>query len=141
VIVENIVIADYVAEASGKVHILGAGITRLTPPTLPVVLPTIAVFVRMRIDAADAERDHVIDISLREPGGKVMGTPSTYSVPGTDLAGIMERSEEDEIAAVQVIAMQIGPVFSTAGTYSIVVTVDGEQATTYPLVVFTSTDK
>jgi hypothetical protein len=69
----------------------------------------------------------------------VIGAPSAYSVPGSDLAGIRERSVEDEIAAVQGIAMMIGPVFATAGTCSIVVTVDGEEATNYPLVVFGST--
>ena len=46
-IVENVIVADYAAESGGKVHILGAGITRLTLPALPVVLPTMAVLVRM----------------------------------------------------------------------------------------------
>jgi hypothetical protein len=70
VIVENIIVADYVAESGGKVNIIGAGITRLTPPMLPTALPTIAVLVRMRVDAADPESDHFIEISLRDPPGK-----------------------------------------------------------------------
>jgi hypothetical protein len=65
--------AAEVGEA-GKVSILGGGITRITPPGLPFVLPRISAVIRFVLESADFGTRHEVRLRLTEPGGKQIGS-------------------------------------------------------------------
>lgn len=129
------IVADFAEDSGGKVHIVGAGITRLTPPSLPARLPVLSVFIRLVVGADDHGRDHDIAIRFEDPDGEPIGSLSNYPVAADALERILASSLEGEIAAVQVISTQIAPTFPKAGAYHVIVEVDRAEAARYPLIV------
>jgi hypothetical protein len=130
-----VIVADAATEAGGKLNILGAGITRLTPPRVPWREPALTFVVRALVEPDDLGQDHRITVSVVEPGGSFLVPPMKTEIPAAELLKTAERAADEEARGVQLIATLAGPVFRQAGVYEVVVEIDGAEVRRYPLPV------
>ena len=111
------------ATPDGKLFIHGGGISRITPPVLPWVHPTIAVVLRFEMDDEDPGRAHVLTIDLRTASDEsVLPDPPSLTLNlgrPTTVAG--------EPAYAQAAIQLAGLKFETAGLYHFSVVLDGEE--------------
>jgi hypothetical protein len=87
-----------------KLSLLGAGITRITPPALPYDLPRIAVVVRFLVDDDDWGTTHQLALRWTRPdGGELVPTLRATFGAGT------EQPPGGEEHAIVLVA-EIGPL-------------------------------
>ncbi|MGD9697177.1 MAG: hypothetical protein AB7V42_16120 [Thermoleophilia bacterium] len=70
---------------SGKISMLGAGITRLNVEKVPTVLPVLAVVARLRADSVeDLQDQHHVRLTITDPSGdEVLNFPSQLRAPAS----------------------------------------------------------
>lgn len=119
---DTILLADYASVHDGKLFVHGGGITRLDAHELPLVLPTLAVVARIRIDD-DAELDVPHRYSL-----KITGPNDELVVPESYLDSVAEGEREElppgEDRYVQLVIAMGGLVFRSAGPHRVQLSVD-----------------
>lgn len=62
-------LADYAVAVEGKLHVNGAGITRLTPPEVPFFLPLLSLVARWRLDGREDAGKHELTLRFQTPDG------------------------------------------------------------------------
>ncbi len=78
---DYMVLADYVRQDAGIIHIMGAGIDTIHARTVPTVQP-LGVALRFSFDAADeVGSQHEISISFVGPDKPVLTTQSRFATP------------------------------------------------------------
>lgn len=132
---EFALLADATNESGGKLNILGAGISRLTPASLPSVLPQLALVVRAQLDDDDFERPHRINVEFLTPDGEQVIPPLDMTVTPQQLQPLRDSLLEGETPAAQFTVVMQGLQFSQEGRYEFVVRLDDDEVARYPVVV------
>jgi hypothetical protein len=133
--VDFVLLADATNESAGKLNILGAGISRLTPTDLPSVLPQLALVVRVELDNEDFERPHRISVELLDPDGEQVVPPLAVTLAPEQLQPLRDTLLEGEMPAAQLTLAMQGLHFTREGVFEFVVGLDGEEVRRYPVVV------
>jgi hypothetical protein len=131
---DTIIVADAAAQAGGKLSILGAWTSRLTPTTFPWTEPSLSVVVRASLEDEDYERDHDVSIGVEGPDGQA-GMPSQFHLDRSDLQAMRAALVPNEQHAVVLASTFMGATFKSAGLYHVVVRFDGKEVGRYPLPV------
>ncbi len=129
-----IILADATNESGGKLNILGAGISRITPAALPSVLPQIAVVVRASLAEGDYDRTHQLSIEMVGPNGAQVVPPLESTVLPEMLRPMRDSLLNGEQEAVNMTFLMQGLTFSEEGIYQFVVRLD-DQELRYPVVL------
>jgi Family of unknown function (DUF6941) len=132
---EFVLLADATNESGGKLNILGAGISRLTPAALPSMLPQLALVVRAQLDDEDFERPHRINVEFLAPNGEQVMPPLEMTVAPEQLRPVRDALLEGETSAAQFTLGMQGLQFTEEGPYEFVVRLDDEEVARYPIVV------
>jgi hypothetical protein len=132
---ESLILAQAASEAGGRLNILGAGITRFSPPQFPWQEPSLTLVVRARLEEQDFGEDHTVEIRIVGPEGSFVIPPLQASIPADALEETRARALEGELQFLQFVAGMSGVPFATSGVYEFVVNIDGEEVTRYPVVV------
>jgi hypothetical protein len=133
--VDFVLLADATNESGGKLNILGAGISRMTPTSLPSVLPQLALVVRVELDDEDFGRSHGISVELLNPDGDQVVPPFTVTVTPEQLEPLRGSLLEGEMPAAQLTLAMQGLQFAREGVYEFVVGINGEEVRRYPVVL------
>jgi hypothetical protein len=116
---DYMVLADYVRQDSGVVHIMGAGIDTIQAPLVPAVQP-LGVAMRFSFDAADeVGRQHGVSLSFVGPDQPVLTTNSRFVTP-PPAPGVPEHWRR-----ALGVALQIAVPLPAYGDYSCELAVDG----------------
>lgn len=138
---DTIIVADAAATAGGKLSILGAWTTRLTPPTFPWSEP-ISIIVRAFIEENerddDPESPRRVTVSIEGPSGVELGQSEFRVSPGT-FDSVRRAAIEGEAHAIVFTSSHYGMEFTGPGLFDVVVRFDGEEAGRYPLAVAEAT--
>jgi hypothetical protein len=116
------------AVPNGKFSLLGGGIENINALAFPAVHSGLALVVRLRVLASEAEQDHKFSIDITGP--------KDFRVRSGDIAQfrpISSRSVPDRPFAVNLILNMPLLVFPEPGTYHFCLFVDGQQVGTFPL--------
>lgn len=119
---EYCVLADYVREDAGTVHIMGAGIDTYTVPesTLPVAVAS-GLVVRLSFDSRDdAGADHTVEVHFEGPTGKLLETSQTMQTPAR-----IRGTPEHWRTAVNIL-FRMGLPLPVHGDYRLQVTIDSD---------------
>jgi hypothetical protein len=108
-----LLIADAVsAPPDGKFYIHGGGLTRLTVPVLPFVVPQIGAFVRLEIDEDEVGQEHEFRFALTDPDGVPVGLwPSCRAELPPPPSGAPELEEGEQrfvVLAINIPGIQLG---------------------------------
>jgi hypothetical protein len=134
---DTLILADSANEAGGKLNILGAGITRLTPPVLPWS-QVVTLIVRAILEPDDFELDHTVRVLLLDPHDSPLLPPFDMTFGPDDLRPIRERTVEGETTTAQLLFVMQGARINEAGTHQFVVEFDGHEVGRMPLPVVLS---
>jgi hypothetical protein len=127
---ETFLLADHAAAAPDrKLYINGAGITRLTAPTVPFALPFLSVVLVFGIGHSDVG-EHWLLVRLQDPQGIEMLPPDPTGILVPEPEG-----PEDEEHFVQVVMSFGGVPILALGTYRFTVELDGKSIRTFRLPV------
>jgi hypothetical protein len=78
---DYMVLADYVRQDHGFVHIMGAGVDTVTAPTVPTVQP-FGVALRISFDTTEQPgEEHHLTVSFIGPDNPVLGANATFFTP------------------------------------------------------------
>jgi hypothetical protein len=121
----------------GKLHVVGGGITRVNPQSLPAVLPRVVAVARF-IFEEERDGEQTRDIQFRwqhvETGRELMA-PLGGPVALGELAGPSYSAVEGEERGIFVLAEFNGLRFSEPGEHRLSVHVDSEVVGYRPVVV------
>jgi hypothetical protein len=126
-------LADSVAESGGKLYALGAGWNVLRATGIPVTHPRVGVGLIISVPYALTNREHNFCIRFQDEGGQVLGLGGDgdgevlTTLAGTFSLGRPADLVEGDAQVVPVAANFDGLVFSRAGLYTIVVSVNEEE--------------
>jgi hypothetical protein len=121
----------------GKLYVHGGGLTRVTAPTLPFVLPQLAVAARFLVeDDEELSQSHQFRISLNDPDGSAVIPP----IPVQMEPGEPVQLPDGEERFVQFAMTFGGVVFARAGIYSFSLVLDDivQREMTLPVVALTA---
>jgi Family of unknown function (DUF6941) len=130
--VDYLVVADAAVAAEGKHYIHGAGWDVIYVASYPAVVQQLAAAVRLRIPWSDTNQHHTIEIDIVDAEMvSVLPTPPG-PVRGPFVAGRPPQLPvgEDQVAAITATFVQVN--FTKAGTYAVVVRIDGLEAARAP---------
>ena len=129
-------LADAVsAPPDGKFYIHGGGLTRITTPTMPFLLPQLGVFARFEVTEQELRRGHRFRLALTDPDSQPMG-----ALPEFDSAPIKPpRLEPGERRFVALAINVSGLLFARTGLFHFELYVDDERHEAMPLPVVTLT--
>ena len=117
-------LADAVTAVGGKLFALGAGWNRIIVPALPATHDRIGVGMLVHLAGTSERQEHRFAIRLETPDGTALTLANGPNGPVTAIEGSFTAQGED---ATIPFAMQLdGLPFRTAGRYTVVVTIDGE---------------
>jgi hypothetical protein len=128
-----VIVADAAAQSGGKLSILGAWLTRFTPPRFPWSEP-ITVVVRVFVDDDDNDRPHTVSIVFRGPVGGLL-IPTEFHIEPGQIEQMLGDPLDEEQRAVTFVATQLGMQFTGPGVLKIVISIDGESVCEYPVVI------
>jgi hypothetical protein len=121
---DTFLLADAVSTPpDGKLYIHGGGITSLTLPELPFVIPQLALLIRVQLEADELAERHAFELSFTDPTGANV-VPQLRFV--TDPEAPAERGEDEE-RFIQVAFAFGGLTLSRAGTHTITLLGDGQK--------------
>jgi hypothetical protein len=120
----DIIVADVILEAgSGKVNILGAGVTTITPSELPARQQDLAALFRLEIEKADYNRAaQMLTVRLLEPDGSTLGSVKVGIEPADIAEGRTTMPEENQV--MNFTWRLSGVPLPRAGVYRFVVELD-----------------
>lgn len=119
-----LLVADAVsAPPDGKFYIHGGGLTRLTVPQMPFVVPRLALFIRLEVDADEVGTSHEFCVEFRDPQGGPRGalSPFTAIIP-PPVPELVEGEERFVVITLNIAGIPI----EQAGLHSLVFLIDGE---------------
>jgi hypothetical protein len=122
--VDYLILADAAIVADGKHYLHGAGWESLNARSFPALHPHMSAALRLRVPAGGAP-SHRIGANLVNPAGMSILTAPIYTDIDTGAAGADPPAEDQ---AFTLVFNFEGLRFTTAGTYAVVVTVDGAEA-------------
>jgi hypothetical protein len=114
-----------------KLAILGGGITRIEPPTMPFLLPRIAVILRLLMEDADLNIGHDVEFRWIRPTGETIGPPlkSVFTLE-------KQQTHPGEEQAIVLVA-ESGLLLQESGTHLLEVYVDGQPVSRRPIAIIT----
>jgi hypothetical protein len=78
---DYMVLADYVRQDAGVIHIMGAGVDTITHPVVPAVQP-LGVALRISFDTTEqAGEEHRLTVTFVGPDQPVLGVSARFSTP------------------------------------------------------------
>lgn len=108
---------------TGKLDIIGGGVTHITAPKLPFPAPAVSIVVRFIPEAGDQGDGRVLSIRLRDPDGKQM-----FTIAGAIDAGHEHwpRAHEGEEPTLIVVGRLEGIVFEAYGRHTFELLLDDD---------------
>jgi hypothetical protein len=131
---DTIIVADAAAQAGGKLSILGAWTTRLSPAQFPHAEP-ITVVTRAFLDPEDFGAPHHIEVVWEGPDGVQVGLPARFDLEPAFLENARVQAVEGETLGVIVTSTAMNAQFPRPGLYQVVVRFDGAEVGRYRLPV------
>jgi hypothetical protein len=119
---ETCFLADAASGHEGKLYVHGGGITRLTPPVFPFMVPMLAVVVRLEAELSDYEGTHEIGLTLLDPTGESVLPP----VAVTSHLGPTPEFVDGEEQYIQLTLSLGGIPIPQPGLYRLELAIDGE---------------
>lgn len=127
------------APPDGKFYVHGGGLTRLTVPILPFMVPQLGVLVRLEIEEHEVGEMHEFRFALTDPDGDPVGLWPTFNAELPPLPPGSPDLEEGEQRFV-VLASNIGAIqVGRKGLHRFQFHVDGNLLGEIPLPVTTLT--
>jgi hypothetical protein len=125
----DVLLADSVSAADGKLHAQGAGWNRVIAQQLPTVHGRIGLGMVLRVPAAQTGAEHAIEVRLEDPDGTAL-----ERISGTFRVDAPEHGAQDE--EVLPVALNVDSVaLEREGVYRFVIAIDGEDARAVPFAV------
>ena len=130
--VDALILADAVsAPPDGKIYVHGGGFSRYEIPRLPAPIP-LGVWIRIRVEDADIDKPHSIEVTLLGPAGVPNIPPiAVEAVPPSEGMEALAEGEERFLN----LALQLPAVAVRDGLYHLQLQIDGELAREVPLPV------
>jgi hypothetical protein len=116
------------AGPGGKFSLLGGGIENIYAPAFPAVQPGLALVVRLRVLASEAEQDHKFSIGIIGPKDFRVTSGDIAEFRPTPLHGVSDRP-----LTVNLILNMPLLVFPEPGTYHFHLYVDSQEVGMFPL--------
>jgi hypothetical protein len=133
---EAIVLAEAVSPGDrGTLHMLGAGITRLTPPRFPWSEPRLHVVARLLLDDTDDGTTRQVQMRGVSPEGGADWFSPVITIITNEQIQETESGAEGELRVINLMAGINNASFPAPGRFDIVVSVDGEAVGRYPLIL------
>jgi hypothetical protein len=125
----DVLLADSVSAAEGKLHAQGAGWNRVIAQRLPTVHGRIGLGIVLRVPSDQTGTEHAIEVRLEDPDGTAL-----QRIGGSFRVDAPEHGAQDE--EVLPVALNVDSVaLEREGTYRFVIAIDGEDARAVPFAV------
>lgn len=108
---------------TGKLDIIGGGVTHITAPYLPFPTPAVCIVIRFFLEEGDTPRDRTLSIRLYDPGESERFTIDA-SIKADAVSGRAHPGEEPTLV---VVGRLEGIVFEAHGRYRFELLVDGDR--------------
>jgi hypothetical protein len=115
-------LADYAANAEGKLYVSGGGISRLNLPMFPFFVPMLSVVTRFVVEDEADYRPHTVRVRLESPDGVEL-------IPGDAASFDVDRPTgmaEGEERSLQLVLNYGGIPILEEGIYTLTVELDDE---------------
>ncbi|SRR5216684_2767420 len=116
------------ASPDGKFSLLGGGIENINALAFPAVQPGLALVVRLRVLASEAEQDHKFSVDIIGPKDFRVTSGDIAEFRPTPLHGVSDRP-----LTVNLILNMTLLVFPEPGTYHFRLYVDSQEVGMFPL--------
>ncbi len=140
--VDHLLLADAATGADGKIYIHGGGITRISPPGVPFILPQLAVVIRLLVDEDEPDRPQQLVVRLTDPAGDLVLPPAMVEVNAAEVEGLKSWTPEtasgwavDEERALNVMLTIAGIPLTREGTHRLSLSIDDDEVRTMSLPV------
>jgi len=132
---ETFLLADAASSFEGKLYVHGGGITRLNAPTLPLILPSLALVLRLRPEREDFGVTHQMNVTLTDPDGGVVFPPLPLPFEAPEA---VETVEGEEVYFSLTLNLPM-LTFARAGVYTMSIAIDDNKVRTSTLPVVAMT--
>lgn len=112
----------------GKFYVLGGDFDTLQAARLPLVQPVIAVVLRFAVAPEESRVERQMHLSLHRPDGELIGEATEFPIIPTPISTQPTRE-----AGLCVVVNLLTTTFSDLGTYSVRISVDGQEVGNLPL--------
>lgn len=120
--------AEYAAAPDGRLALIGGDLDTLWFTSHPLVYPSLAVVVKLRLSPDEVESDHFLEVALVDSGGGTLMATPPLPVPSPQNASNGVRPAESGM-----VATLMDLTFPMPGEYRVNLAVDGRQIVSLPL--------